>query len=254
MNRSNPLRKRLAENRKLFGCWLQLPSPPIAEMMALVGYDLLVIDMEHGPVALSEAADMMRGIARTDAGAVVRIPANDPVFIKRLLDQGPDGIMIPMIETSGEAKDAVAACRYPPRGKRGWAAAVARASLYGLDYDYTLQTADRLVVVCQIESVKAIDNVEEICAVEGIDEIFIGRNDLAADSGQILNLDHPDMNRLAARVVTAAKRAGLKLGTVPSAGHGWAELFKDGFDIVLPSADISLLRDAARAEVAVFCH
>ena len=74
MNRSNPLRKRLAENRKLFGCWLQLPSPPIAEMMALVGYDLLVIDMEHGPAALSEAADMMRGIARTDAGAVVRIP------------------------------------------------------------------------------------------------------------------------------------------------------------------------------------
>jgi 2-keto-3-deoxy-L-rhamnonate aldolase RhmA len=66
MNRSNPLRKGLAENRKLFGCWLQLPSPPIAEMMALVGYDLLVIDMEHGPVALSEAADMMRGIARTD--------------------------------------------------------------------------------------------------------------------------------------------------------------------------------------------
>ena len=83
-----------------------------------------------------------------------------------------------------------------------------------------MQTADRLVVVCQIESVKAIDNVEEICAVEGIDVIFIGRNDLAADSGHILNLDHPDMNRLAARVVTAAKRAGLKLGTVPSAGHG----------------------------------
>jgi 2-keto-3-deoxy-L-rhamnonate aldolase RhmA len=117
-----------------------------------------------------------------------------------------------------------------------------------------LQTADRLVVVCQIESVNAIDNVEEICAVEGIDVIFIGRNDLAADSGHILNLDQPDMNRLAARVVTAAKRAGPKLGTVPSAGHGWAELFKDGFDIVLPSADISLLRDAARAEVAVFCH
>ena len=105
---------------------------------------------------------------------------------------------------------------------------------------------------CQIESVKAIDNIEEICAVEGIDVIFIGRNDLAADSGHILNLDHPD--RLAVRVVTAAKRAGLKLGTVPSAGHGWAELFKDGLHIVLPSADISLLRDAARAEVAVFCQ
>jgi 4-hydroxy-2-oxoheptanedioate aldolase len=103
MNRPNPLRRSLAENRKLFGCWLEL----------------------------SETADMMRGIARTDAAAVVRVPANDPIFIKRLLDQGPDGIMIPMIETSAESKEAVAACRYHPRGKRGWAAGVARASLYG---------------------------------------------------------------------------------------------------------------------------
>jgi 4-hydroxy-2-oxoheptanedioate aldolase len=174
--------------------------------------------------------------------------------LKRLLDQGSDGIMIPMIETSAEAKEAVAACRYHPRGKRGWAAGVARASLYGLDEDYTLQTADRLVVACQIESIRAVENIEEICAVEGIDVIFIGRNDLAADSGHILDLEHPEVNRLTAHVVKAAKRARLKLGTVPSAGRGWTELFKDGFDIVLPSADISLLRDAARAEVAMFRH
>jgi 4-hydroxy-2-oxoheptanedioate aldolase len=252
MNRSNPLRRRLNEDRKLFGCWLQLSSPPIAEMMALIGYDLVVIDMEHGPAALSETADMMRGISRTDAGAMVRVPHNDPVFIKRLLDQGPDGIMIPMIETSAEAKDAVAACRYPPRGKRGWAAGVARASLYGLDVDYTLKTADGLVVACQIESVRAVHNIEAICAVEGVDVIFIGRNDLAADSGHILNLDHPDVNRLVAQVVVATRRAGLKLGTVPSAGRSWSDLFKEGFDIVLPSGDISLLRDAAFAEVAMF--
>jgi 2-keto-3-deoxy-L-rhamnonate aldolase RhmA len=131
---------------------------------------------------------------------------------------------------------------------------VARASLYGLDEDYTLQTADRLVVACQIESIRAVENIEEICAVEGIDVIFIGRNDLAADFGHILDLNHPEVNRLTAHVVKAAKRARLKLGTVPSAGRGWTELFKDGCDIVLPSADISLLRDAARAEVAMFRH
>jgi 4-hydroxy-2-oxoheptanedioate aldolase len=221
-------------------------------MMALIGYDLVVIDMEHGPTALSETADMMRGISRTDTAAMVRVPNNDPVFIKRLLDQGPDGIMIPMIETSAEAKDAVAACRYPPRGKRGWAAGVARASLYGLDVDYTLKTADGLVVACQIESVRAVNNIEAICAVEGVDVIFIGRNDLAADAGHILNLDHPDVAKLVERTVAVAKRAGRKLGTVPSPDRSWINLFEEGFDMVLPSGDISLLRDAAHAEVSKF--
>jgi 4-hydroxy-2-oxoheptanedioate aldolase len=94
--------------------------------------------------------------------------------------------------------------------------------------------------------------VEAICAVEGVDVIFIGRNDLAADSGHILNLDHPDVVKLVERTVAVAKRAGRKLGTVPSPDHSWIKLFEEGFDMVLPSGDISLLRDAAHAEVSKF--
>ncbi|WEK51538.1 MAG: aldolase/citrate lyase family protein [Candidatus Kaistia colombiensis] len=253
MNRTNPLRQMLDEARPAFGVWLQLAHPAIAEMMGLLGYDIVLIDMEHGPGSLGDAANMMRGVHRSAGAAVmVRVPAADPAFLKPLLDQGPDGVMIPMVESAEEARRAVAACRYPPAGSRGWAAGVARASLYGLDEAYTTSTADQLVVACQIESVRAVEDIEAICAVDGIDVVFIGRNDLAADAGHILDLDHPKVNAMVDHVLSVAKHAGRKVGTVPSAGRGWSALFRDGFDIVLPSGDISLLREAARSELDRF--
>ena len=252
MYKPNPLKTALAENRKIFGIWLQLFHPAIAEMVALVGYDVVVIDMEHGPGDLQETANMMRGISGTGAAAMVRIPSNEPVILKRLLDQGPDAVMIPMVETAAEARAAIAACRFPPRGNRGWAAGVARASRYGLDGNYTAAAADSLFIACQIESVKGVEHIEEISAVDGVDMIFIGRNDLAADCGHILELDHPEVVAMLRGVATVAQKAGKKIGTVPSAGLGWAQLFKDGFDMVLPSGDISLLRDACLAEVRSF--
>jgi 4-hydroxy-2-oxoheptanedioate aldolase len=246
------LRRKLDQQRPLFGVWLQLAHPAIAELMGLVGYDIVLVDMEHGAGSLADTANMMRGAQRSEAAVMVRVPAADPAFLKPLLDQGPDGVMIPMVDSAEEARRAVAACRYPPKGNRGWAAGVARGSLYGLDEDYTRGTADGLVIACQIESVRAVRNIDAICAVEGIDIIFVGRNDLAADAGHILELDHPDVNTMVDDVLAAAKRAGRKTGTVPSAGRGWAALFDEGFDVVLPSGDISLLRDAARAELDGF--
>lgn len=252
MSVKNPLRERLARNERLFGCWLQFAHPGTAELMAWAGYDMVLIDMEHGPNSLMDTANMLRGVARSGAGAMVRIPTNDPAFLKRLLDQGPDGVMIPMVESAEEALAAVEACRYPPAGRRGWAAGVARAARFGFDPDYTLETSRHLVIACQIESVKGVENAEAIAAVDGVDFLFIGRNDLAADAGHILDLDHPEVNALVDRTVEAARRQGKKLGTVPSAGWTWQQLFHDGFEMVLPSGDISLLRDAAGSEVAAY--
>ncbi len=252
MEKINPIKSALAGNRKIFGVWLQLFHPAIAEMVALIGYDIVVIDMEHGPGDLQQAANMMRGISGTGAAAMVRVPSNEPVILKRLLDQGPDAVMIPLVETADEARAAVAACRFPPRGHRGWAAGVARASRYGLDPGYTGEAADRLFIACQIESVKGVNNVGEIAAVEGVDMIFIGRNDLAADAGHILQLDHPDVLRMLRTTAATARKAGKYVGTVPSGGLGWSQLYEEGFDLVLPSGDISLLRDACMAEVQKF--
>lgn len=252
MTNENALRRRLAEGKTVMGVWQQLFHPAIAELMAFAGYEVVLIDMEHGPGGLVETANMMRAISGTGSSAMVRAPANDPVFLKRLLDQGPDGVMIPMVESAAEAQAAVDACRYPPIGKRGWAAGVARAARYGFDPDYTLKTSLDLVIACQIESVAGVENADAIAAVEGVDVVFIGRNDLAADSGHILDLDHPEVDALVARSLAAAKRQGKKAGTVPSAKRDWQSLFRDGFDMVLPSADTSFLRDGAAAEVAAY--
>jgi 4-hydroxy-2-oxoheptanedioate aldolase len=244
--------KALLTDRPAFGCWLGNGSGATAELMALVGYDVLVIDMEHGSGTLGETADMLRAAAGTGARAIVRAPANDAVFFKQLLDLGPDGVMVPMIETAEEARAAVAACRYPPRGIRGWAAGVARASRYGLDPDYTAEAADRLFIACQIETVKGVGNAAAIAAVEGVDMLFVGRNDLAASAGHILQLDHPEVDALLAEVEAAGRAAGRLLGTVPSPRLGWRVLFERGFRLVVPSTEVSLLRDAARAEVGAF--
>ena len=252
MTPRNLLRRRLTEGGTVLGIWQQLAHPAIAELMALAGYEMVLIDMEHGPGSLFDTANMMRGIAGTGSSAMVRVPANDAIFLKQLLDQGPDGVMIPMVETAEAAGAAVAACRYPPRGKRGWAAGVARAAQYGFDPDYTFKTSSELVIACQIESVAGVENADAIAAVDGVDVIFIGRNDLAADSGHILELDHPAVDALVARSFEAARRHGKKVGTVPSAKRDWRSLLRDGYDIVVPSADTSFLRDAAAAEVAAY--
>lgn len=249
MYRDNPLKKRLGQGKKALGCWLNLAHPAIAEIMGLAGYDLVLMDLEHGLGELDQAADMLRGLAHTPAATAVRAPANDPVFLKRILDQGPDAVMIPMVETAEEARAAVAACRYPPKGNRGWAAGVARASSYGLVKDYTLKAADNLVVILQIESVTAVGNIDAIAGVEGVDMLFVGRNDLAASAGHILQLDHPEVNAMLDRVEAAARRAGRWLGTVPSRDLDTAALFRRGFDLVMPASDISLLRDAALKQV-----
>ena len=144
------------------------------------------------------------------------------------------------------------ACRYPPRGRRGWAAGVARAARYGFDADYTRQTTNELLIVCQIESVRGVENADAIAATEGIDFVFIGRNDLAADAGHILDLDHPDVDALMQTAVAAARRHGKRVGTVPSAARPWASLLDDGFEMVLGVGDISILRDAARQDVAAY--
>jgi 4-hydroxy-2-oxoheptanedioate aldolase len=250
----NSARASLAENRKLLGCWLQLFSPVVGEMMGLCGYDLVLIDMEHGLGTIADAANVMRAVRGTGASSFVRVPTNDPTIIKTLMDQGVDGIMVPMVETPEAARAAVQACRYPPKGVRGLAIGIARGANYGIDdiHTYVETIDDHTVVICQIETVAAVERAREIVEVDGVDMLFIGRNDLAADSGHILDLDHPEVNAMTDAVVAIAHAAGKKVGTVPSAGRSWQQLITDGFDLVIPSSDISILRAFGQEEVNAF--
>lgn len=250
MARGVDLKGRLQNGGQAFGGFINAASPIMAEVMALAGYDCLMIDREHGAADILNAQLQVTALRTTDCAALMRVPANDPVELKRCLDIGLDGVMIPAISSAAEAQAAVAACRYPPVGIRGMAAGVARASGYGTDLaTYMARTVHQLLVICQIETAAGLEQVDEIAAIDGVDMLFVGPYDLSANLGHLGAPDHPAVDTAIERIERAARRHGKLLGIIPTPKRGVAELFARGFHMVLGSADIMLLRDAAIAEV-----
>lgn len=253
MSRTLPGPKaRIAAGEILYGVWLELRAPAVAEILAGCGYDCGLIDLEHGPHSIGDAIGLMQAMGGSDCLPMARVPANDPVAIKRILDAGVRGVMVPAVEDAEQAAAVVAACRYPPRGRRGYAASIVRASRYGLALeDYLARfEEEELLVICQIETVRAVENVEAIAAVEGVDLLFVGPNDLAADAGHFGRLDAPEVDALVGRVEAACAAAGRALGGIVSPNRSLAELKARGYRLVLQDADVVLLRDAARASLA----
>ena len=247
MYRPNILKTRLEAGESVYGAWVGSGSPGNAELLSHVGFDFLVLDQEHGAGELSDAVNMLRAAESSGTPCVVRAPWNDPIWLKRILDSGAESVMIPSVETAAAARAAVAACRYPPQGLRGYAAGVVRASTFGLEPDYVAKANDNLLIVVQIESAAAVENAAEICAVEGVDVVFIGVNDLAGSIGRLEQLDHPHVRSLVRRAEEVILASGKPMGTVPSAGASWQELFARGYRMVVGPHDVILLREAARA-------
>ena len=250
MYRPNPLKQRLAAGKKALGCWLQTANPIAAEMLAFTGYDFLLIDNEHGPASLSQSVALLQATSATQAASVMRVPWNDPVYLKRALDIGVEGVMIPAIDTAEQAEQAVRACRYPPKGFRGSAYQVVRASNYGIGApDYIETAADNLLVILQIESKRAVDNIEAIAAVDGVDMLLIGPNDLAGTVGKFGRIEDAEVMGLITRAERAIKAAGKLLGSIAFAGRNFQEMFDHGYDLIAASTDMTLMREAALAEV-----
>jgi 4-hydroxy-2-oxoheptanedioate aldolase len=247
MYRSNLLKARLEAGESVYGAWVGSGSPVAAELLGHIGFDFLVLDQEHGAGELSDAVSSLRAAASSGTPCIVRAPWNDPIWLKRILDAGADSIMIPSVETAAAARAAVAACRYPPQGTRGYAAGVVRASTFGLEPGYVPKANGNLLIVLQIESAAAVEHAAEICAVEGVDVVFIGVNDLAGSIGRLEQLDHPEVRGLVRRAEEIILASGKPIGTVPSAGASWQELFARGYRMVVGPHDVILLREAALA-------
>lgn len=250
MFRVNALKKRLAAGEQLCGAWVETGSATNAEILGHLGFDFLIVDLEHGQGDLADAIAMMRAAEGAGTPVIVRVPWNDPVFLKRILDVGAQSLMIPSVENAAEARAAVAACRYPPAGTRGYGAPLVRASTYGTVADYIHVADQNLLLLIQIESAAAVAAAAEICAVDGVDVPFLGVNDLAGSIGRLEQLDHPDVRRLVAEAEAAIRAAGKPLATVPSAGASAADLFAQGYALVPVASDVTLLRDAALACLA----
>jgi 4-hydroxy-2-oxoheptanedioate aldolase len=250
MYRENKVKERLAAGRKALGCWLQCESIIAAELIGHIGYDFAIIDHEHAPGNFVSAIGLMQAAGASGTPVMMRVPWNDPVYLKRALDTGVEGVMIPMIETAEQARAAVAACRYPPRGIRGNATGSIRGADFGLSQSRYLDTAhDNLVIMCQVETLKTVEAIPEIAKVEGVDVLFIGPNDLASSIGKPSHFEDPEVMALLARAERAIKAAGKPLAAVPYGPYGWKELFERGYDMVIGAGDLGLIRAGALAQV-----
>jgi 4-hydroxy-2-oxoheptanedioate aldolase len=249
MTVTNSLKQRLLGGQKAFGSWLHLAHPAVTEAMASAGYDFLFIDNEHGPGSLQDTVLQLQVLAGAGTAPVVRVPWNDPVYIKRLLDCGATSIMVPMIETAEQARAAVAACRYPPRGIRGFGPW--REFGRGTDMaDYVRRAHEDLLIIGQIESVKAVENIDAIAAVEGLDLLYIGPNDLSGSVGHFREFERPAVTKAIDRAFAAITRAGKPAGIVPYWPHTTNDLFRAGYAMIATGTDVALMRGAAAADVA----
>jgi 4-hydroxy-2-oxoheptanedioate aldolase len=208
----NLFKRALAQQQSQIGLWLGMASPYTAEMLGGAGFDWLLIDGEHAPNTLSSVLGQLQALAPYPVHPVVRPAWNDPVEIKRLLDIGARNLLVPMVQNAAEAAAAVAATRYPPQGIRGVGAALARASQWNRDTAYLAQASSQLCVLAQVETSAALAALDEICQVDGVDGVFIGPADLAADMGHLGNPFHPEVQAAIEEAIACIRASGKAAG------------------------------------------
>jgi len=248
----NPIKAALRRGETVVGMWLAAGSPDLAEAAARIGWKTFFLDNEHGVATLDDAVDIHRAVLSAGGDVILRVPSADPTALKLVLDRGFRSIMAPMINTAEEARAFAEACRYPPHGRRGYAAPIVRASGWGTEEGYTQKAHEELLLVAQIEHVDAIDEIEAIAAVEGIDALLIGPNDLAGSMGLLERLDDPKVLDACERVEKATLAAGKWLGSIPRPGRTAQELHDVGCRLIAGPADIMLFLDGARSALAAF--
>lgn len=211
----NPFKRAITGGRPQLGLWSSLANNFSVEILANSGFDWLLLDSEHSPNELPLIHSQLQAAAGGTAHPIVRPPWNDTVVIKRLLDIGVQSFLIPYVQNEEEARAAVAATRYPPKGVRGFASA-SRASRFGRVKDYYARAEDEICVLVQVETPEAIGNLEAICGVEGVDGVFIGPGDLSATMGHLGNQGHPEVlaaiEDAIARIKACGKAPGILTG------------------------------------------
>ncbi|XP_022761981.1 uncharacterized protein LOC111307908 [Durio zibethinus] len=247
------LKARLNNGDTLYGLFFMSFSPTLAEISALAGYDFVVIDMEHGHGGISQALPCLQALSATQTPTILRLPENSPSWAKKALDLGPDGLMFPMIDDPESARNAVTYCRYPPAGIRGAAHPIVRASKYGLDDDYLAKCESELLIMCQVESEKAVKRSGEIAAVDGVDCVMIGPLDLSASMGYLIdpgNEKVKDIMKVAEEAVLAGDGAYLAGFSMPHDPPN--EMRKRGYHKICGGVDLALFRNAALEDVEKF--
>lgn len=242
----NQFRRDLIAGKKLIGCWCSLASPITAEIIGLAGFDWLLLDGEHSPNDVLSFVPQLMALKDSVSAPVVRPQWNDTVEIKRLLDAGFYNFLIPFVQSAEEARRAVAATRYPPEGVRGVSIAQ-RSNRYNTVQDYLKMINDNITVMVQIENRTGIDAVDEICAVSGIDGIFIGPSDLAAAYGHLGNPSHPEVQDAMQTVFDRARAQSKPVGILAPAEADARRYIEMGATFVAVGSDLGVFRGATQA-------
>ncbi|MFJ1211858.1 4-hydroxy-2-oxoheptanedioate aldolase [Burkholderia pyrrocinia] len=242
----NRFKAALAARQRQIGFWLAMSDPYLAEVSATAGFDWLLIDSEHAPNDLRSILAQLQAVAPYRAEPIVRPVNGDPASIKRLLDIGARTLLVPMVDTAEQARALVSAVRYPPHGIRGVGSAVGRASRWSARTDYLDIADDEGCLLVQAETVTALQNLDAICAVDGVDGVFVGPADLAASMGHRGNAGHPDVQRAiddAMRTIVASGKAAGTLTSDPVLARRYLDL---GCTFVATGIDILILANGAR--------
>lgn len=241
----------LKGTRPLIGIWSMLNSTNAVEALGDSGYDWILLDGEHTPLELADAVDQLRALTPSKSIPIVRLPDNDPILLKRFLDAGATTIMLPYVQNAEEARAAVTAMHYPPLGERG-VALMHRASRYTRTKDYLKTASDSVSLIVQLETPAALENLEAIASVKGVDAVFIGPSDLSATMGLLGEPDHPKVQQLIGETLERARKIGIPIGVLavnPAAAERYISM---GFAFVSVASDFSLLIQNADAAAARF--
>ena len=241
----NQFRRDLLAGKPLIGCWSALSNPISTEVLGMAGFDWLLLDGEHAPNDISSLVIQLMALKGSRSAPVVRPPANDPIIIKRLLDIGFYNFMIPMVDSAEDARRAVAATRYPPAGIRGVSVSH-RGNMFGTFPDYFAKINDQICVAVQIETVNAVRDIDQICAVDGIDAIFIGPSDLSAALGHLGNPNHPEVQETIRQLFTRSKTNGKPSGILAPVEADARRYLDMGTTLVAVGSDLGLFRNATQ--------
>jgi 2-dehydro-3-deoxyglucarate aldolase/4-hydroxy-2-oxoheptanedioate aldolase len=236
----NYFKRAIASGKPPVGTWLSSGSPSTAEALGCAGFDFLVVDTEHTPIDVPQMTEILRAIAGTPAQAIVRPPWNDMVMIKRLLDAGAQSLLLPFVQDEHEAKRAVASTRYPPAGVRG-VAGTHRGSRFGTVPNYMKSAASEICVIVQIETLSALARLEAIAAVDGIDSIFVGPNDLAASMGHLGDMNHAAVQEKVAFAAKECRRLGKPCGIIGGSPEVVATYLDYGYSWVAVNSDMGMM-------------
>lgn len=245
------LKRKLKSGALTVGSWITIGDMSIAEIMVNAGFDWLTVDMEHSAITLDRAQMLIQSIGSRGVPPLVRVGENDPNLIKRVMDIGAYGVIVPMVNSAEDALNAVESVKYPPLGRRG--VGLARAQMYGLGFErYRKWLAEESVVIVQIEHADAVENIEQIITVPGVDAFIVGPYDLSASMGITGRLDHPRMKKALDTIIRTARRCSVPAGfhVVKPDAAALAAKAREGYRFIGFSFDALLLASKCGDELA----